>query len=259
MTEMASLSGPYYAFLAVLMLETLFRCPNCGRFSNFRSPPLCDRCHSNLRKSPSLCDGCGQLPGSSLCCLPWRRNNLIQSYHAHYLLTERCYSVLKKWKGQSGTLFDRLILSFTHDSPSVQELMNRSSFDFILPIPQRIERSWQLRRSPALSIATRLGRLLQTPLETNLLLPDLNREKRQAQLRFEERFEKPVSFQVNWKTVQELTSLSERTPRSVVLVDDFRTSGETLLSAAQLLRSILPLEEVHVFTLGFRPALQRSE
>ena len=161
-----------------------------------------------------------------------------------------CFGVLKKWKTTSGRLFDRRVLN--PELPSLQALKSIYPKPLIVPIPQKLKRSWSLRGSPALKIASWLASQLggECVLALGESNEESNKERKsgsQASLSHEVRFLERSEF----KLTREAKLIEGRT---VLIVDDFMTSGRTLKLAAKCLARQNPLR-ISAFALGIRPDL----
>lgn len=181
------------------------------------------------------------------CRRPWiprinQERAGVDSYSARYLMLGQGYTVLKKWKIHKGPIFDRQVLI-----PYVPlfETWKKSNAQAVIPIPQHFFRAWQMRGSPVDTIAGWVSSQTQLPilkiLETGSL-PGSN--KRQAQRTLGER----LNSKKNRFTV---TPSLRGIPKSVILIDDFMTTGRTLNEAAQTLKNRGVLN-IHAFCLGVR-------
>lgn len=233
------------------MFSWFFICISCQGSLPRGEHLLCEACRSALLPAPPLCPKCGSpvCVAENKCENPWlSRPTLIQSYTALYLLIEPGYTVLKAWKRSGGSLLDRRILHWS-DEARCRALQNFEGADAIVAIPQRLSRVWKLGRSPAQSVATWLSMETGLPIQNLLTPPLLNRSgRRQAERSAQERMENPLRFGLKLKIVRE-NQIS-----SVILVDDFMTSGRTLKAAAEALRNA-GVRRVDVFCLGLRPRL----
>ena len=209
-----------------------------------------------MRPAPELCCQCGSpaclQAGRTQCQRPWistEGSGEIKSYNALYLLVEPGYRILKRWKKSGGFLFDRTILRI--ENKALLNHLKTIRPDVVIPIPQRIRRSWELRGSPADKIARSVGAALGAPVHPVLLHSQSSTSQvRQAELHASERMENPVNFSVSPEY-----SISGRT---VMLVDDFMTTGHTLRKAAGAL-SLRGVREIHSLCLGVRPVYRELE
>lgn len=229
------------------MLTFFLRCPNCAHGVSPASFPLCESCRKSLFHCPVLCPQCASPVCSGLtneaCKRPWVVNTEIRSFTARYLLLEPGYSVLRKWKVRGGPAFDRQILNFGRD---LKEFLARKEITKIIPMPQSFERSLELGGSPAERIAVKLSQDLGVPWEA-ALFTERNTGFRQAQLSVTERLKSAKVFHL------EADRISARD--TVLLVDDFMTSGQTIRRAVRTLRR-WEVRDVHVFCLGIRPFMR---
>lgn len=176
------------------------------------------------------------------CTRPWVDFDPIRSFTAAYLLHEEAFTFLKCWKISGGPLLDREVLKF--DQALVMSLRSLG-VDSVVPIPQKRRRYWEIQRYPSLVIAQSVARLLDVPVVH--ALEDLTEGKAQAKSSAEERLKKSFGALIP-------------VYGSVLVVDDFLTTGQTLLQASKVLCSV-GAGKVHVFTLGRKshPASKLSD
>jgi predicted amidophosphoribosyltransferase len=216
----------------------LFLCQGCSYSVSLREAPLCKNCRDHLIPAKSLCQSCGAITCPPLNCQrPWARHACIQSFAAHYLAIGQSHEIIRRWKTRSGPLFDHLILNSI-------SLRTSPTFNSIVPIPQLLNRGFHLGRNPARKVALALAKKYQVPVVDALRVRELL-PQRQAQLSLYERTKTPNRFELNEPCLL---------GRSVLLVDDFMTSGHTLRRAADILQSAR-IQEIHVFCLAARPKL----
>lgn len=218
------------------MLSLLFSCPGCATGAASRSFPLCERCLGSLLPSPPLCPACGGFCPHSGCVRPWIRETSISAFHSRYLLVGRSYEVCRAWKRGGGPLLDRRVLG----PISAPE----GRFDAIVPIPHSSRRAFQLGRSPSERVASRMADLLDVPVVRALSArPE---PVRMARLSAVDRLTLRAAFTIR-------PEARARVRGTILLVDDFMTTGRTLRSAAALLRQA-GAERVEAYVLGLRPA-----
>lgn len=236
------------------MIGIFFLCRHCERPATTSSFPLCSSCASYLKPAPNLCQNCA----SPLCCSESECREIegsqakelgIRSYTALYLATEPGYSVLRTWKKHGGLKFDQRVLP--HDTSvfeNIRPKLKLSETPTIVSVPQKFARTWRLGRSPAEAIAGWLARGLKFSYRPDLLRirEGFVRRTHQAQLSLEGRLTSRNGFEAS----------TTRGPKSVILVDDFMTSGRTLRSAARALRES-GTREIGIFVLGYRPRMIR--
>lgn len=236
------------------MLSFLFQCVVCKSeihpFSERRSFPLCPICITHLVHCPPLCSSCGSplcLTMGEKCSRPWIQRPQIQSYSALYLLVDPCYQILKKWKKNRGTLFDRIVLN----SNPLGNLWNAFQADAIVPIPQRFLRAWEMGGSCTERIAQWVSKETGLPLIRLLRRPfRLRPGKRQAELKLQERLQTTFSFEVDREEARKF--------KRVILIDDFITTGRTIDLAAKSLKEA-GTHRIHVFCLGLKATRIYSE
>ncbi len=157
---------------------------------------------------------------------------------AKYLLIEPGYQVLKRWKVTQGHSFDRQVLK---PNAALTEKWRTFGADAVVPIPQRWRRAWRLGGSPAENLARWVCRETQLPLAHVLGPSNHRKEKRQAELDAWDRMSQNLKF-----------ACVSNPPQSIILVDDFHTTGRTLKAATQTLLAHGVLR-IHAFFLGIRP------
>jgi predicted amidophosphoribosyltransferase len=234
--------------MALGFLTLFFRCISCQMGLDPRTDqdsfPLCQTCLQSLIDCPPLCRHCGSplcaTQPTEKCLRPWIQHSEIQSYSARYLLNEAGYVVLRKWKIQRGTLFDRRLLT---SHANLTQTWQTFGANAVVPIPQRYHRAWKMRGSRAEIIAHWVSQESQLPL-LKILKPIQRQsfQKRQAELNLEHRLQNKIQFE---------PIRLQNPPKRVILVDDFMTTGHSLRQAATCLLSA-GVEEVHAFCLGIR-------
>ena len=216
----------------------MFRCVAC-KTSIFLGKhfPLCEICDQSLVTCPALCSICASpacQPGA--CNRFWDPISKIHSYSALYLMVGSCYRILKAWKRNRGFLFNRKILQA---SERHRKLWTQFQPDAIIPIPQRFFHAWKMRGSPTETLARWMSTLIDAPVVWALKYPYTT--QKQSSLTITER------LQSKRFCLENLTTL----PKNVILVDDFRTTGQTLHEASSLLKEAGVIN-IHVFCLGIR-------
>lgn len=232
------------------MLQYLFRCSGCDQeFADPKFFPLCAPCSAALVAAPELCARCGDAHPSLPATCPNDHGfdpASIDSFHAIYWLLTPGYQVLKRWKTRGGPAFDRRVLKIP---PSRLASLRRLGGQCAIPIPQSFQRSWRLGRSPAELLASWIARELRIPCISALESEARPRQRRQAELSAEERLSNAIGFRLR----RELLGTDYR---SVLLVDDFMTTGHTLRRASRALREG-GFSEIHALCLGVR--LRRTQ
>lgn len=240
------------------MFPGLFQCISCKNAPP-DAFPLCQLCAESLVSCPVLCPKCasplclqGAKPAKPECLRPWIQNPGISSFTARYLLLRPGYQVLRAWKKHHGLFFDRMILK----SGSIfQEQLVSLGVSALIPIPQRLSRSWLLRGSPALRIAQWISQETGIPIVQALRngeneqdedsVAQTNRMPHQAELPMRSRFANTLSFHLDPDFISEVSG------KKILLVDDFITTGHTVRKAAAVL-TLYGVLETHVFSLGIK-------
>lgn len=221
---------------------SLLSCISCNHTPDTNTFPLCRLCYISLLSAPKLCPHCGKSAcRASICEFPWIQPHprWIDSFFAFHFLTQRGLQVLRSWKKKGGLRFDRIVLNQDKISSLKTHLNQYPRVDFITPIPHSLERVWQLRHHPNHKFAKFLSTHLHIPH-----LPTLttHKKKSQAKLTLVERFQNQIHHQL-------ICHQSEIQDKNIVLIDDFKTSGQTLLSAARYLKQ-RGANQIHAVTLG---------
>ena len=171
----------------------------------------------------------------------------IDSAWALYLLNDANYAILKSWKKYRGPLFDRRVI----DPVKLRQAQAWAAFlpEAVVAIPQDPARSLKLGGSPAAILAREVGRSLGIPAIDLLTKRSRLFEKRQAELDVLNRLLNPMRFEVK---------PAFHVPRSVILVDDFITTGHTVREAARALK-LGGVRRVGVLSLGARGTRVQKE
>jgi predicted amidophosphoribosyltransferase len=129
--------------------------------------------------------------------------------------------------------------------------MKRIAIEAVVPMPQSYARSWKMGGSPADVLGTWISQKSDLPL-LRILKKTVSKStsdvgggekyKRQAELSGWERTRTKLGFEVDPR---------QKPLRSVLLVDDFSTTGHTLAEAAKALR-LAGYLQVHTLVLGIR-------
>ncbi len=228
-----------------------FRCLCCER--SLARPPVCHDCLLTLVEAPALCRDCGaphprkdDATNASPCPRPWLQVPGIAGYQAGYLRVGPGYGLLRRWKKTPSPLLDRLIVEPLRER--VKSGLAGLEIAAVIPVPQSFTRSWSLGRSPATTLAEHAARWLRAPLRHALEPARRGKlEKRQAELSATERRERKIRFDVRESELPPFGS-------SLLLVDDFSTSGTTARAAARALAAAGGFN-ITLFSLGVRPKL----
>jgi predicted amidophosphoribosyltransferase len=239
--------------IADFTLRTLSLCVACDTEApTIQSFPLCPLCQSSLLPAPTANQ-------SSVFLHEW-----IHSQYSLFQLTESGYRTLRRWKSRRGPLFDRIVLNRV-DLAKLEAFVNRRDqnagyeheripIEAIIPMPQSYARSWKMGGSPADILATWVSKKCGPP-RLRILKKSISKstsatgDKRQAELSGWERTQTTLSFEIDPQ---------QKPLRSILLVDDFSTTGHTLAEAAKALR-LAGYSQVHTLCLGLRTASPPKE
>ncbi len=233
--------GKYLALLRFM----LFFCTQCHSSLSLFKQPLCDFCRSQWRKAPELCPTCAHSHciSTGSCQQPWKKTEKIISYHAAYLYHPSSMRTLKAWKTNPNVLLNRFLFK-THIFVTTAKKLKG---DFIVPIPQRFERIWQLGHSPPFSIARKVQKWTDIPIIEPIKPAAFQKAPLKTQ-GFKNQFER-ILFRPEFK-VNPVNQIRIEN-KSVILIDDFMTTGETIRAAARCLLH-LGVREISVFLLAIR-------
>jgi predicted amidophosphoribosyltransferase len=209
---------------------------------------LCQICKRPLGfpwKSP--CSAC--LRPSRLKTCAWQSAQ-IEEGRSSCTLTGTSYLIFKKWKSYPTPRLNDWIRQMIQGS-EVQEWLLKNA-DYLIPMPQRASRSLELGHWPALH----LTRILAPSTAGRIIHPLLpHGSGRQAPLRLRERSSRSLQFELqtpyrDW--------VKRQGARNWLLVDDLRTTGNTLESAATALRLHGAKGKILAWTFGFKPILAKT-
>jgi predicted amidophosphoribosyltransferase len=234
--------------LQAFLLRSLFRCISCDTESpTAKCFPLCEHCLRSLIAAPKLCPQCSspacldpELKHEGVCTRPWIQAGPIDSQFALFQLTDAAYSTLKRWKTRRGPLFDRRVFQQAN-LPALKNYIQEKAIQAIIPMPQSYWRSWKMGGSPADVLATWISEKTRVPKIQLLKKSSRRKQKRQAELGGWLRMQSALHFEVH----------PERLINSILLVDDFSTTGHTLTEASFCLKGA-GFQKVHTLCLGMR-------
>ncbi len=184
---------------------------------------------------------------------------LFDSISAAYLSIGPGAGVLKSWKKSgSPALSHTLTEGMARALGSYENLV-------LIPVPQSPARKWQLNGGSVLRLCEMIVRSRrQSSAKTeiqDLLEVDVSSETNQARMKGDGRYKREQSFKFRPSKSFTHEPLGEKT--TLLLVDDFLTSGSTLRGALETLRNGFEdsglfsgrKTRVGIFVLGFRPSL----
>lgn len=190
---------------------------------------------------PFLCPFCvSPICSQGECRRPWIRCSAIQSYSARYLLTTPRRIRFQQWKKKPRGEVSQILFDWPE---SLIHLWRQFKPEGIVPFPQVWERSWRLGGSPAFLLAESLSKVLQVPLLEGV--QEVNKEARQSFLNQQERYHQKRVFQI--------PNFLRRYQR-ILLVDDFRTTGQSMNALARAFNQ-QGEKKIHAFFLGVSPPL----
>lgn len=170
------------------------------------------------------------------------RSLFLNSLHASYLATGPTHRTLKAWKKSPSLEIESLLLNPYKEC--FQSLAKDFAINAVTCIPQGFERSWELKGGSSYRLAHWISQKTKIPFVHGLNLK--HKIQPQSQLNRIERKQNPIDF--------EATREIKNTP-SVLMVDDWMTTGKTLQSSAFALR-MSGVCQVHAWVLGVRPRTQ---
>lgn len=209
----------------------LFQCSACNAMASYRYFPLCEICYSSLIRCP------GELKPLPYC----------RSAESLYIALSQGYPILKTWKSHGSTLWN---FHFRH-ALEKKEFQFRNA-DWIVPIPQHFHRTWIMKGGSSLRWAGFLSRRYGIPILESVEKKQNGDFQKQTEKDLFERIHSPNPFQLSTKRASHLKG------KTIWLTDDFFTTGNTLIHAAELLKSA-GVKEIHIKTLGFRPDRRPAE
>ncbi|MCM0607145.1 MAG: hypothetical protein KA715_13730 [Xanthomonadaceae bacterium] len=181
----------------------MIQCPGCGDALTFiLFFPLCEICYESLDSCPPHAP-------------------------ALFTITDFNYPLLKVWKKSGGSAWDKLIIKRLQS-------MNRCEIKpkYIIPIPQRFSRQWNMRGGSSQRFSQLLSKFFQVPILNALELKTEETERKATQSLLD-RMIQENSFRVN---SQARCIMGE----SVIVSDDFSTTGRTITDAIETLQSHHP-------------------
>jgi predicted amidophosphoribosyltransferase len=130
----------------------------------------------------------------------------------------------------------------------------------LVPVPQSASRRWELAGGSAVRVCQMIRDLRKNPDDRVLDLLEVGpKSTAQAMSQGDERYSRKATIHARADIARTDIEVDFEAVPTIILVDDFLTSGSTLRAAAKATREglgRLGLDlRLHVFVLGFRPAL----
>lgn len=191
---------------------------------NFKNLPFCEVCFNYL--TPTLTDN----------------DEFFSLFSSHGV----SHKILRHWKKNPHTLFEEEI--FRRAEPAlkrINKLHLHQPWHGIVSIPQSDQRAFFLGGGPARRIAKKISKKFTLPV-FEVLEKRNDRGPRQAEKSHHERMESTIQYQIrsdHWVDWNE---------KRILLIDDFRTTGQTIKTAQAALRDC-GVARVDVLVLGHRP------
>ena len=205
---------------------------------------------------PFVCPGCGDPSAAAICsvCVSTMKKNRemllpqedgIRGIFPLFISFHNTHSVLKYWKNHGGSDLRKFLFN-----PEEELLfkMRDLNFDALVPIPQNQSRNLKRGHSSALEVARFFSNLLDAPVEYDWLKLKPESNRKQALLNeWERRF---LDSPFEWGAIE---SANQQTTKRILIVDDFITTGSTLVKAANTLMAGMQDVEVYAASLSWKP------
>lgn len=214
---------------------------------------LC-RCCSRALPFPwrSPCKACLQswTPKEPPLGRSWQSSE-IQEGRSALSLIGSSYRTFKIWKTRPDSRLNPWAKGLCLQAGELQWIKTHGQV--LVPIPQSLRRSLSLGHWPAGQIAYWIQQGTQLPI-CYPLLP--HTQGQQAQRSAQLRSSTALHFEVNPK---ELSGIHQNRDQSWILIDDLKTSGNTLDAATRALRLWGVRGQISAWTLGIRPKLMPTQ
>lgn len=201
-----------------------YQCPGCDLSS---ARPICESCIQSVRLNSEL------LPSSA---------EGVEAFAPLLYSLAGAHRMVTRWKSQPGSALRRILFQI---HPELLRKLKDERFEWIIPIPQSFERSWQRGHASAVSSAQFFSNQLKVPILQNRLTLKEKIPSRQAQLSLWERTHRMNPFE--WR------DLNLKRNTRVLLVDDLITSGKTLSLAAEVVHQSHEGIRITAASLSYRP------
>lgn len=219
---------------------------------------------ADLFPAPFLCPGCSNAEWRGVCksCLRSIRRNVgllppstsaIEAFAPILYSFQPAHALLKYWKEHRGHHLESILFRMDENLRCELQSLN---LDVAIPIPQAFGRSWRRGHESARATARYFAQELSLPIVSAVRLQDEPTSKQALFDRFE-RDRAPNPFQVASEARPWLQSLKPEA--RVLIVDDLITSGNTLIRAAEALRTERPDLRFWAGSLGYRPRRDRRK
>jgi competence protein ComFC len=207
------------------IVEFLFpaTCVGCGKWGNF----ICSNCLKQLHRiSPPYCKRCGK-PGTSdsvYCPVCWNSQTKIDGIRSVFYFDSVIRAAVHDLKYHHLKALSVQMAGFLHQYLLTDPL----SFDALIPVPVHKNRIKLRGYNQSQLIAQHLGKLLNTPVDTNCLVRTRNTLPQARSASVEQRK----------KNVQGAFSCISpgNGHKNILLIDDVCTSGATLEACATALK-----------------------
>lgn len=185
--------------------------------------------------------------------------------HSLYWGIGPAYSLLKRWKyspfkrsgGLARAIFPETLPVSIAQFARPHLNLGPTTATLLIPIPHTAERTLNLRGSPTRALAEYFAKHINAEITSALELGSLEAGRESAhkgQSDFQNRRLSPKGFKINPRWLQKI-----KEAQTVILVDDFVTSGATLQEATWILKRAHPELKVLALALALRPRFEMRD
>ncbi|MBI2609198.1 MAG: ComF family protein [Deltaproteobacteria bacterium] len=225
-------------------------CVLCEKYSSHKN--ICKNCIEEITFiKPPLCYGCGipfltEQREKAYCGKCLNQKNNIRKIRSLFLYEEVTKNLLWEYKFNKKIFLKKDFLKFILENKKHIDF-SFENYDFFIPVPLHEDRFLERNYNQALMIAEELSRHFKVPilknvlLKTKITLPQshLSQKERSTNLK--------KSFEIRNKSI-----LKNKT---ILLIDDIRTTGSTLLECSKVLKLKTNLKIMDAFTLALTTRL----